>query len=188
MLRRRALKVCAAYLLLQLGMLPLACQVKPSTEASSPSKTEIIPSAHKADSVVSPTARYLSGKTGVFTLEAFKGKPLLLSIQGVGTPYLSDNLHQLDQVQREWTPRGLAVVALLTALAENESAEKIAAEQQASYPLALATPELLKSLGPVRALPTIVLVDGRGLVRKQYPGSFSSDELNADLQSLIAEQ
>lgn len=170
--------LCAAFALW--ALLPQACKVK----RSAPEKE----AASAVSPVAIPPAQYISGKAGVFTVDSFKGQPLLISVQGADTPYLSDNLQKLDRLNNEWGPRGVAVVALLTAFADGEKPEEVASAAQVSYPIAASSPDFLKSLGPVRALPTMLLVDNRGVVRKQYPGAYSADDLNTDLQSLVTGQ
>lgn len=174
----RILSLCVALVLL--ALLPQACEMK----RGAPEK-EAAPAVSPSAGV---SARYVSGKAGLFTVEAFKGQPLLLSIQGADTPYLSANLQELERLNSEWGPRGVAVVALLTAFADGENAEEVASEARVSYPIATSSPDFLKSLGSVRALPTMVLVDNRGVMRKQYPGAYSADDLNTDLQSLVTGQ
>lgn len=175
-LRLRVSALCAGAVLL--ALLPQGCKVK-----RAPSETEERPATTP---IALPTAQYISGKDGSFTVESFKGQPLLLSVQGADTPYLADNLQELERLNAEWGPRGVAVVALLTAFADGEKPEEAVSAVQVSYPLATSSPDFLRSLGTVRALPTMVLVDSRGVVRKQYPGAFSADDLNTDLQALVA--
>lgn len=170
----------AAFALLMLGALPTGCQVKPSEDAKSADQaTEAIRSPGV------PPAKYISGKSGEFILESYRGHPLLLSVQGAATPYLAENLRQLDQLSQEWVPRGLAVVGLLTAFAEGEDPAARSVEFNLSYPLAAGTPDFVKTVAPVRALPTLLLVDASGAVRKQYPGAFSADVVVSDLKGLL---
>ena len=155
------------------------CRVRPSeTKPAAPQEAARpeIPSPH-----------YIVGQDGDFALDSFKGKPLLISIQGVGTPYWEEQLRELDSINREWATKGLAVVGLLTAFANGEEPTLVVKDVSVSFPLAVAVPDYVSEVAKVRALPTVLLLDDRGAVRKQYPGYLPVDELRSDLEALLAE-
>ncbi len=133
-----------------------------------------------------PAPRFISIRDGEFALDSFKGQPLIVSVQGVGTPYLSENLRELDDLGKELASSGVAVVGLLTAFSEEEDPGAFAQTVQVSYPLVAAVPEYVREVAQVRALPTVLLVDERGVVRKQYAGDLSLSELKADVQALAS--
>ncbi len=55
------------------------------------------------------------------------------------------------------------------------------------YPVGLASPEILASYGGIRAVPTRLLLDRAGVLRKTYAGFHSEETLMADLAVLLAE-
>lgn len=132
------------------------------------------------------SATFLAGGEGSFSLDSYKGRPLLVSIQGVGTPYLASELAAVNRLNADWGPRGLSVVALLAGQTPEDDLSALVSSLAPSCPIALATPELLKDLGGVRAFPTLLLVDASGAVRKQYSGALNPAELATDLAALMA--
>lgn len=169
--------------LLALGMTAIGCDVKLSPPDSSNGKL----AAPTETRVPAPSrSEYLAGGSGEFALESFKGRPLMLSIQGIGTPYLSDEIGSLNHLHEEWAPKGLAVVAVLAGQTPDEDLPALVASLAPAMPVASGTPELFKALGGIRALPTTVLLDATGSVRKQYAGAPNKPDLEADLAALVA--
>ncbi len=168
-----------------LSVAAAGCEIKPSGERAKPADSAI--SDRAAASVDAAPARFLSGAEGVFSVESYKGRPLLVAVLGAGTHDLLRAVRQVNAVYEESQASGLAVVGLLTALDPNEDAARVADGLNAIFPIARATPAALAALGGARALPTYVLVDGRGAVRKQLPGAVDMDDLRTQLRDLAAD-
>ncbi|HMP75918.1 MAG TPA: hypothetical protein PKE12_06450 [Kiritimatiellia bacterium] len=166
----------------------LGCQVQPPASEEAPPARPVAPVAPPSPTPSPPVvvnARYLSGAEGDFGLADYKGRPVLVSVQGVGTPAFAENLKSLNAIQEEWGAQRLAVVGLLAAFAEGEHPESIANAVGAIYPLVLASPDVLGALGGIRALPSHVLLDATGAVRQSWPGSVSPDEIRAAIRALV---
>ncbi len=129
---------------------------------------------------------FVAGGSGPFSMDSFKGRPLLVSVQGMGTPYLAGEMAALNRLGDEWGARGLTIVALLAGVVPEDDLPAAMASLAPRIPVAIGSPGLLKELGGVRALPTAVLVDASGAIRKRVPGPTRADELASDLEALIA--
>ena len=175
---------------LMLAMACAGCQVQPPAPTSPSTAPEPVaaptPEA-AAPATPEPPAKptYLAGAEGEFSLASFKGRPLLVSVQGVGTPGVQDNLRALNTLQEAWSARGLAVVGLLAAFAEGEDPAAVAAGYETIYPRAHAAPAALESLGGVRALPTHILIDASGKVIQRWPGAVSAGDLTAAVKAAV---
>lgn len=174
--------------LISIGLVGITtgCEVRPVVEQKTPDRPANTPSV-KREASRAPVARYLSGAEGEFTLESQKGRPLLVALLGAGLRDSEKSVLVINKLHEEFQSSGLVTIGLLAALAPDEDPRAVADSFRAYFPIAEAAPGLLPALGGVRALPSLVLVDARGAVRKQLPGAVDLDEARAQLRDLIAE-
>lgn len=173
---------------LPLVLLLAACQVKPASDSGAPNSSEPTASVRPATSAPVDHARFLTGGSGPFSLDQYRGQSVLLGVYGVGTPALGTGFRELDQLQQDFSARGLVVVGVLAGFMKGENPEDVAGSLGATIPIVLGSSDLLKSMGPIRALPTLVLVDPKGVVRKTYPGHVQGADLRMDVEALLTER
>lgn len=114
-------------------------------------------------------------------LASLRGGPLIVNFWATWCPPCLREMPALDRVQREFAPRGLAVVGL--AIDAAAPVRDYLARTPVAYPIGLAGFEgtdLSRRLGNDRgALPFSVLFGADGLVRERKLGEASEDELRA---------
>jgi thiol-disulfide isomerase/thioredoxin len=164
-----------------------ACEVR---NTSAPQKP---PAA--GNQVVSPPAPqpqaaavYLNGKgESRFSLDAYKGQVLVLDCWATWSAPCRDERPWLNGLAREWPEKKVSFLGM--ALDRGESAQITEAVKafDIPYPVLWADDVMQRAIGGVRALPTKILVDKRGQIRKQLPGAISAESLRAEINSLLAE-
>jgi cytochrome c biogenesis protein CcmG/thiol:disulfide interchange protein DsbE len=83
-------------------------------------------------------------------------------------------------------PRGFAVVGFKAdMMKDTEDPLAFAKKMGVRYPLALATDEMTKKFGGIEGLPTTLLYDRRGILRKKVIGFEYTDAIGADLKPLF---
>jgi hypothetical protein len=173
--------------LLALLLAAAGCEVRPVGERpASPGATS--PAALRAAPAFdSAAARFLSGADGVFSVDSYKGRPLLVALLGAGAYDTDRVVRDLNKICEESSADGVAIVGLLAAVGPDEDEAQAAAALNAIFPIARANAASLAALGGPRALPTYILVDRRGAVRKHLAGAVAPDEIRAQLRDLLAD-
>ncbi len=129
-----------------------------------------------------------AGGEGAFTLSALKGRVVLLE---VCAPWSSASQAQVDElnqlVQREATA-GLKVIGLVV--------DAVAAGQAAPRNCRAGVPTIRwwrrrsaqwRRFGQVRSVPTRILVDRKGQIRKHYAGIVAPEVMQQDVLALLKE-
>lgn len=167
------------------------CDIRsPSTDAPATAPREDAPGS-VATRVAAPApageATYVSGGEGTFSLSAYRGQVVLVDIGATWSEPCRRAVPDLNRLCEELRPRGLALVGLAV---DRGSAEEVRAAVQslgAIYPVAAGPVESLGTGDRIRALPTRLLLDRKGVVRKQLPGAVPVSELKADVLTLLNE-
>jgi thiol-disulfide isomerase/thioredoxin len=107
------------------------------------------------------------------TSESLKGKPHLLYFWFTGCPPCMRTAPLLAEIDREFGPKGLRIVALnadrvLEVPATDAQRAAYAGKEGWSFTLAYMTPEVQEAYGAVSVFPTLFFVDRKGTVVRQF--------------------
>lgn len=80
----------------------------------------------------------------------------------------------------------IVVVGVVDDSASDETVRQFGSTLRINYPIIRSSMDLSRRFPPVEALPTTVLVDGRGQVAVAYAGELQLTELERDIQRLLA--
>ena len=130
-------------------------------------------------------SRYMLGGEGGFSLGALKGRVVLLDVMAAWSEPCRRDVPALNRLHEEYAAQGLAVVGL--AVDREPAAQVQAALQQAGviYPVAEGRQGTLQALGGVRALPTRILLDRKGVVRQTFAGAVPFEEVRTNVLALL---
>ncbi len=130
-------------------------------------------------------SRYVLGGEGVLSLGALKGRVVLLDVMAAWSEPCRRDVPALNSLHEDFAAQGLAVVGL--AVDREPAAQVQAALQQAGviYPVAEGRPATLQALGGVRALPTRILLDRKGVVRHTFAGAVPFEEIRTNVLALL---
>lgn len=124
--------------------------------------------------------RDLDGKEVAWS--SLSGRPVLVELWATWCPPCRGTLSWLGELRKRHGGR-LAVVAVAV---ESDEAQvrKLVEKLDPSFVFAMGTPELVRSLGDVSAVPTLLLFDGEGRAAGAFYGA--PPTLHADVESRLA--
>jgi peroxiredoxin len=126
----------------------------------------------------------LDGDT--IALEAQKGSVLLINFWATWCPPCRKEIPDLVDLQEELGPRGLQVIGVSFDREGAEVVRPFVEERDVNYPIVADTSQSVESeLGPIYGLPTTLVVDADGMVRRRIVGVFPVDKMRSTLDSML---
>jgi thiol-disulfide isomerase/thioredoxin len=128
------------------------------------------------------------GSQGTISLDEHLGKVIYLDFWASWCPPCLTAMPVLDELQREFGPRGFEVVAV-NVDRDPEQALRFLAARPVAYPSASdPAGELPRRFG-IATMPTSFLIDRSGVVRQVHEGFRRSDaaRIRAEIRALVAE-
>jgi thiol-disulfide isomerase/thioredoxin len=110
------------------------------------------------------------------------GQVVLLDVWAPWDEPSREGQKEIDALAAAFAPQGLAVLGWAI-----DDGTAPAAWPQVSYPRQSVSRDLVEKLGVVRALPTRLLVDRKGVVRHIYPGTAMPTDIHTTIAALLAE-
>jgi cytochrome c biogenesis protein CcmG/thiol:disulfide interchange protein DsbE len=154
------------------------------------------PSAVTGGRIPSPRAGFLSPDFTVEladgsrqTLSGLRGHPVVLNLWASWCPPCRAEMPALERVHRDFSDRGLRVLALNVTRQDSEAAARAFAEVHApSLPIGFDRQGEVEALYQVRALPTTFFIDADGVIRRvMVGGPVRESVLRAEAEALFAE-
>jgi len=128
------------------------------------------------------TLQDLSGKK--VTLSGLKGSVVLLEFWATWCPPCRASIPGIERLHRAYGNKGLTVLAVSFDEGGWDKVKDFVAEHKITYSVLKGTDEVsTKYL--VRMIPAMYLVDKQGIVRKQYLGGGSEEELEKEIKALL---
>jgi peroxiredoxin len=119
-------------------------------------------------------------------LAQFRGKPVLLNFFNSTCPWCQTEMPRLAQIYRRLNDDKEVDVAILGIVVGQDtphSAAQFAAEKQLDFPIAVDAEGTVRSAYQLERVPTLVLVDGQGIVQRVYEGA--SEQLAGIVEQTI---
>ncbi len=94
----------------------------------------------------------------------------------------------LVELRDQYHKQGLELIGIaVDSLNEYDPADvaKFAQEHRVSYPLVMATPEVVEAYSPLSLLPTTLVVDRQGRIRYRHEGLIQPAELEREIKRLL---
>lgn len=120
------------------------------------------------------------------SLEALRGKVVLVDFWATWCPPCRSELPMLNKLYSEYSGRGLEIIGMTVDQGDPKAIAHKVAQLGLRYPAVLAGPEVQQTFGGIRVVPTKFLLDKEGKVRKFYQGVVSEKDLRDDIESLLA--
>ena len=157
------------------------CQVK------TPEQKEDAKSTPAVSPVATPPAEAVSSLLPPFVASNYANKVVLLDIWAPWNAQSLAELPMLKKLQSDLQAQPFTVVGLAVERADQAAAVEKIRGLDLPYPVSFARDDLLKTYGGVRAVPTRVLLDKKGAVRKQYAGLTPESKIREDIAALLGE-
>ncbi len=124
----------------------------------------------------------LSGKT--VSTQEFRGKVLIIDFWATWCEPCKKEMPGFQDLQERYGDRGLMVIGLALD-GDTDEAARFAAKLGVHYRLGQGTSEVQEKLGGLLGLPTTVLVDRQGIIRKKVIGFEYKDAFEAALKQVL---
>jgi thiol-disulfide isomerase/thioredoxin len=114
-----------------------------------------------------------------------KGKLVIIDFWATWCGPCKQEMPGYQKLVDRYAAQGLVVIGLKSdAMADTENPLKFAKRIGVRYPLAVATDELTQKFGSIEGLPTTLLYDRRGVLRKKIIGFEYTNVLESELKTL----
>ena len=129
------------------------------------------------------TVRTLDGRT--LRSSELRGRPLVLEFWATWSAPSRASMPVLNALQARHGGRGLIVLALAL---DDESPRRVldlARRQRLLFPVAMASEAMLEDYGPIRSLPTTILIDRRGRIVRRIVGHLDAETLEGFVREIL---
>jgi thiol-disulfide isomerase/thioredoxin len=117
-------------------------------------------------------------------LSNFAGKVVLVNFWATWCPPCREEIPELLQLKKEYKDR-LEIVGISEDEDPPESVLKFARQKGMTYPIVMATDQLIEAYGGVPALPTSFLIDTQGRVVQKHSGLYPIEWYHREIRSLL---
>jgi thiol-disulfide isomerase/thioredoxin len=115
-----------------------------------------------------------------------RGKVVLIDYWATWCEPCKKEMPGYQKLLDRYGPRGFAVVGFkFDTMMDMEDPIEFAKKIGVHYPLGVATDDLKQKFGGIEGLPTTMLYDPRGILRKKVIGFEYTDEFEADVKTLL---
>jgi thiol-disulfide isomerase/thioredoxin len=112
------------------------------------------------------------------------GKVVLVNFWATWCPPCREEIPELLELKKEYKDR-LEIVGISEDDDPPESVLKFARQKGMTYPIVMATPELVEAYGGVPALPTSFLIDTQGRVVQKHSGLYPIEAYDLEIHALL---
>ena len=118
--------------------------------------------------------------------DQLRGKVVLIDFWATWCGPCKKEMPGYQKLQDEYGPRGFVVIGFkFDTMADTEDPVKFARRMGVRYPLAIAPDELKEKFGGIEGLPTTMLYDREGILRKKVVGFEYTEAFESVVKQLI---
>jgi peroxiredoxin len=122
------------------------------------------------------------------SLSRLKGKVVLLDFWATWCPPCREEIPGFVELQKRYGKQGLTVIGLSLDQGGRKEVAEFAKRMKVNYPVALATEDVIRRYGGIRAIPTTFLINRRGEIIKRYVGYQNRQVFETDIRNALKEK
>lgn len=165
-----------------LGLLGATPAIHPRISAAEDANTPLIRFVKNPEMAPPLQAQDLLGKA--VNKDNWAGKVVLVNFWATWCPPCREEIPELLELKKEYKDR-LEIVGISEDDDPPASVLKFARQKGMTYPIVMATPELVDAYGGVPALPTSFLIDTQGRVVQKHSGLYPIEAYDLEIRSLL---
>ena len=117
--------------------------------------------------------------------DSLAGKVVLVNFWATWCPPCRLEMPGIERVWRDRRDAGFVVIGIATDETGEAGVRAFVAERGVTYPIAMATPAVVRAFGGYRGLPTSILIDRDGRIRYRITGYYVEPALRAAVSRLL---
>jgi len=117
--------------------------------------------------------------------DSLAGKVVLVNFWATWCPPCRLEMPGIERVWRDRRDAGFVVIGIATDETGEAGVRAFVAERGVTYPIAMATPAVVRAFGGYRGLPTSILIDRDGRIRYRITGYYVEPALRAAVTRLL---
>jgi thiol-disulfide isomerase/thioredoxin len=125
----------------------------------------------------------LSGK--ILSLKDFKGKVVITNFWATWCPACEEEIPKLNELSERYKNEGLVVIGIALDKDSLNLVEPFVQKKGIRYSVLKGNEQVLLGLENFSGMPTTLIVDQEGNIKKKYDGSFDKDDLEKNLKELL---
>jgi len=129
--------------------------------------------------------RSLDGEA--LSLDRYRGQVVLVNFWATWCPPCRIEMPGFQRVYEDKAHEGFVVVGLSTDRGGDGVVREFLAQRGITFPVAMATGQIVRDFGGVQALPTSFLIDREGRIRHEVKGIFAEPALRMAVYQLLKE-
>lgn len=118
------------------------------------------------------------------SLSGLKGKVVVLDFWATWCPPCRASLPGVEKLHQTYAGRGLVILGIALDSGDWDSVKDFRTEYGITYPVLKGTDDVAQQY-LVRTIPTFVIVDREGNIRKRYIGSGSEEQIEKEIKPLL---
>jgi peroxiredoxin len=156
--------------LVTLAVLAMIAMTAAGVAACAPARTE-------AEAVPAPDFSIKDLQGHALTLSSYKGKVLVVNFWATWCPPCRREIPDFIEVYRELKDQGLEILGVSVDEASAPALLEWVQKTGINYPIALATPEIVRDFKPGEFIPSTIIIDRKGLIRYRQSELMDKDTL-----------
>lgn len=121
----------------------------------------------------------------ILGLKDFKGKVFIINFWATWCPACEEEIPKLNELSERYKNEGLVVIGIALDKDSLNLVAPFVRKKGIRYSVLKGNEQMLRGLENFSGMPTTLIVDQKGNIKKKYDGSFDKDDLEKNLKELF---
>ncbi len=121
-------------------------------------------------------------------MQDFGGQVLVLNFWATWCPPCLEEVPKLNDLYDRYKGRGVQVIGIALDKDSLHLVKPFVETNKIAYPILVGNQQVLGGLKNFKGVPTTIVFDRKGKIRKRFDGSFNAEQLEESLELLLEDQ